>query len=222
MDYFNYKEYTLEQLYDARRNINGEKYPDRLTELENEIKRKESDPEIQKEILSQREKKKYRTFWPRFWAGLIDGLVLLPLDYIDHRIWLKSSKIPSLIILLWFLFNSLSFVTYSVLMHGYLGQTLGKMVCRVKVFDISEGRLRFKQAIRRDIVPIILILVHLPFLIPTVFSNINPFDQELSFSMLFFGSIIFLWFLLEMITMFSNEKRRALHDYIAGSIVIRI
>ncbi|MFC1824850.1 hypothetical protein ACFL9T_19245 [Thermodesulfobacteriota bacterium] len=42
MDYFNYREYTLDRLYDARRNINGEKYPDRLAELEEEIKRKES------------------------------------------------------------------------------------------------------------------------------------------------------------------------------------
>jgi uncharacterized RDD family membrane protein YckC len=30
-----------------------------------------------------------------------------------------------------------------------------------------------------------------------------------------------LWFLLEIITLFANKKRRALHDFIAGSVVIR-
>jgi uncharacterized RDD family membrane protein YckC len=30
-----------------------------------------------------------------------------------------------------------------------------------------------------------------------------------------------LWFLLEIATMLTNEKRRAVHDFIAGSVVIR-
>jgi uncharacterized RDD family membrane protein YckC len=29
------------------------------------------------------------------------------------------------------------------------------------------------------------------------------------------------WFLLEIVTMLTNEKRRALHDMIAGSVVIK-
>jgi len=30
-----------------------------------------------------------------------------------------------------------------------------------------------------------------------------------------------LWFLAEVLTMLTNEKRRALHDFIAGTVVIR-
>ena len=30
-----------------------------------------------------------------------------------------------------------------------------------------------------------------------------------------------LWFLAEVVTMLTNEKRRALHDYIAGTVVVR-
>jgi uncharacterized RDD family membrane protein YckC len=29
------------------------------------------------------------------------------------------------------------------------------------------------------------------------------------------------WFLVEIITMLTNDKRRALHDFIAGTVVIR-
>ena len=30
-----------------------------------------------------------------------------------------------------------------------------------------------------------------------------------------------LWFLAEVLTMLTNEKRRALHDFIAGTVVVR-
>ncbi len=30
-----------------------------------------------------------------------------------------------------------------------------------------------------------------------------------------------IWFLLELLTMFTNEKGRALHDFIAGSVVCK-
>ncbi len=30
------------------------------------------------------------------------------------------------------------------------------------------------------------------------------------------------WFVLEIISMMTNEKRRALHDYIAGTVVVRV
>ena len=29
------------------------------------------------------------------------------------------------------------------------------------------------------------------------------------------------WFLLEFITLLTNDKRRAFHDYIAGTVVVR-
>jgi uncharacterized RDD family membrane protein YckC len=30
------------------------------------------------------------------------------------------------------------------------------------------------------------------------------------------------WFTLEIVTMLSNRKRRAVHDFIAGSVVMRV
>ena len=34
-------------------------------------------------------------------------------------------------------------------------------------------------------------------------------------------SLPMLWFFAEVITMLTNQKRRALHDFIAGTVVIR-
>ena len=47
------------------------------------------------------------------------------------------------------------------------------------------------------------------------------FPSDMNIMLKAFLSISLLWFLLELITMLTNKKRRAIHDYIAGSVVIR-
>ena len=46
----NYKEYSLEDLYDVLHHINGEKYPDRLAEVKKEIEIKELHSKPQREL----------------------------------------------------------------------------------------------------------------------------------------------------------------------------
>ena len=76
---------------------------------------------------------KYKTFWPRFWAGVIDGFVLLPLSFLNS--WVFANITAKGVLVIWFVYFSLSGLIYSVLMHGNFGQTVGKMVTRVKVLD---------------------------------------------------------------------------------------
>jgi hypothetical protein len=40
-------------------------------------------------------------------------------------------------------------------------------------------------------------------------------------ALLCFVALPLLWFLVEIVTMLTNGKRRALHDFIAGTVVIR-
>ncbi len=165
---------------------------------------------------------KYKTFWPRFWAGFIDGIVLLPVGLLGNWIWKNTDMIHPSILLTWFVFHSLLGFTYSILMHGYFGQTLGKMVTHVKVLDKSENVLLFKQALYRDMIPLILILISISFLIPYVIEGTHPYLKNgltLTDKILF--SINSIWFAIEIITILSNRKRRAFHDFIAGSVVIR-
>ena len=76
---------------------------------------------------------KYKTFWPRFWAGWIDLLVFIPIAVINHFIWKSYDQLPIVVVTLWYLVHSLSGYAYSILMHGKYGQTLGKMATHVKV-----------------------------------------------------------------------------------------
>jgi uncharacterized RDD family membrane protein YckC len=98
--------------------------------------------------------RKYRTFWPRFWAGCVDSLVFMPLWGVD---WLvqQTTKAP-VVLALWFALYTLSFDIYSVALHAKYGQTIGKMQMGVRVLSLSGTKLSLRQALLRDVVPIVL------------------------------------------------------------------
>jgi uncharacterized RDD family membrane protein YckC len=164
---------------------------------------------------------KYRTFWPRFCAGFIDGLVFLPLSYANT--FLAAPERGSAIIIIWSGIIYSSYWLYSVLLHSRYGQTLGKMVMKIKVLDVSEERIpNFRQAFLRDIGYTVLNIFSLAYLVYLVLAGEYVVGAEInSLPGQILGWASLGWFLLEIITMATNEKRRALHDYIAGTVVIR-
>ena len=165
---------------------------------------------------------KFQTFWPRFWAGLIDSAVFIPLVGLDWLIQ-KSISVPA-ILALWFLFYTLSFDIYSVVLHAKYGQTVGKMATGIRVLSLSEGQLTLRQAVLRDIVPILFSLMSLVFWLPRIIQGENSYGETSALTWVdevaIFGSLI--WFAVELATMLTNQKRRAIHDFIAGSVVVRV
>jgi len=163
---------------------------------------------------------KYSNFWRRFFAIIIDGFVFLPLQWIDD--YILSGVFSSGGIFVWGVASSILGISYYVIMHTRYGQTIGKMVTKVKVVDVSESRnLTMKQSCMRDIVPIIMI----PFTI-YAYAQIafyghtwDSLEQGVLFTIVGFAMIG--WVALESVSMLFNEKRRAVHDYIASSVVIR-
>jgi uncharacterized RDD family membrane protein YckC len=162
---------------------------------------------------------KYRTFWRRFIAGFIDGLLLMPISWIGDLI--SSSKPSTQLVVEWAIISHSASWVYNVLMHGYYGQTVGKMITGVKVVDVSESPISLRQAFLRDSVYAGLCTIELIlFLFQKFFSgNVeSPIMESLT---VLVGSAGFVWFLVEVVTMLTNEKRRALHDFIAGTVVVR-
>jgi len=171
---------------------------------------------------------KYRTFWRRFWAGWIDALVFMPLAFIDPLKY--SESLPTFILVIWFLFHETAWYLYSVLMHGKFGQTLGKMAFKVKVIDKSEDKsITYRQAFLRDIVLIALGTFIIFSMLPDVIQGKNPYEptelmknSKEMLKLFLLASIQWFWFFAELITMLTNKKRRAVHDFIAGSVVIKL
>jgi len=164
---------------------------------------------------------RYHTFWSRFFAAFIDGFVLLPVN-VGDRFLLSPDRSP-LVIIPWACFSYASFPIYLVLMHARYGQTLGKMATKVKVLDLSEQRLpSLRQACLRDIGDIVLNALSLACLISFVTTGRFESQVDLMTGPAFPLSVCgFGWFLLVVVTMLTNSKRRAIHDFIAGSVVVR-
>ncbi len=157
---------------------------------------------------------RYQTFWPRFWAAFIDALVLFPTGYFST--WIYSIGLPSTLNLSYFAFDTLLGFAYSVGMHGRFGQTLGKMAMKVVVLDRSLGALSWKQAFVRDLAPILIAIAYVVDVSGLVLDGVNPDElYEKGYRM---SPLLSLAFFLTMLT---NDKRRALHDFIAKSVVVK-
>jgi len=162
---------------------------------------------------------KYQTFSKRFIAGLIDGLIFLPFAFLDNRIANSNNK--SLFIG-WMLFHLICWTLYVVIGHGRFGQTIGKRLMGIKVFDLTEKHIiGYKRAFLREAVWFLAEIVGIIYLMVSTFNDSN-FNETLldTYYSSIVGLISAIWLILELITMLFNNKRRALHDFIAGSVVV--
>jgi len=161
----------------------------------------------------------YQTFFRRFWAGVIDGLVFLPVFAVSWVVLFDTDQ--PILQVSWYVIASLAFPAYSIFFHGRFGQTLGKMATRVKVLDASGAKLTFKQAFLRDSPYLVLVVVDLIITLPYIASGISLGIQSQTALQMVIDNASQLWFWAEVLTMLTNNRRRAVHDFIAGSVVVR-
>jgi uncharacterized RDD family membrane protein YckC len=215
----NYDNYTLEELLDVQNNIDKEKHPERAQSIALAISNIINNPDNKVDASMQQDADKYSTFGPRFWASFVDGFIIGIFSMI--LAFLGGQTGGGIQTALGYI-DTVQFTVYSVLLHTLYGQTFGKMALDVKVVDFkSENNITFKQAFLRDCVPVVMLVF---LLTASVFMPIEPTGESpewLVYGMMIFGLSYFLWHLLEIITMLFNDKNRALHDFIAGTVVIR-
>lgn len=162
--------------------------------------------------------KKYKTFRNRFFAFFLDILIFLPFYIVADYLSAKNN-----ISLLWMdLADTVIWTTYVVVGHGKYGQTVGKWLMNLKVMNIKETEvIGYKKAFYRESLVLILSLsVFTYFLFTAGTKNSNTPEQIDAYENL---NLLFAagWFVIEMTTMMLNKKRRALHDLVAGSVVVR-
>lgn len=212
-----YSDLTIDDLNKKWRSIDKIKFADEALALRDEIQRRLS----LGEKITPNPYEKYHTFWARFWAGMIDAIVFIPIFIFDIWAWSSFNSVPLLIS--WFVLFRISFIAYNVISHGYYGKTIGKHICKVKVLDLSETALSIKQALLRDSFPIALLILALPFELALVAKGINPYSPDVQTTITAISSSFgWIWFTIEVVTMLCSKKRRALHDYIASSVVVKI
>jgi uncharacterized RDD family membrane protein YckC len=208
-------------LLDVAKHIDKDAFPGRHRIVQAEIERRKSLPAP--EIVPPPPRppvSKYATFWLRVGAIFIDGLILMPVAI--GALLLAYASTDPVVQAGSGLAGTVLFYLYSVTLHARNGQTIGKMTARVRLLDLSEEKLTIAQAITRDLVPlsfsvasfVVIVNVGLP-------ADLSESDYASLIPSLALLSISLLWWLAEILTMATNRKRRAVHDLIAGSVVLR-
>jgi len=171
----------------------------------------------------------YATFWLRLGAGAIDfGLNLVA----TLAIGLLASQSKSLALMLmpalW-----LAAAVYEPVLHAKFGATLGKYVLGIRVVNLCGQPIKWSAAVLRSAISIALsaywiyctgsALFNLPSqefhgqgwsdLFQTLRHDFPPHYEQ-------FEPYLGIWFWSEFATMLLNPRRRAIHDYMAGTVVI--
>lgn len=163
---------------------------------------------------------KYQTLYPRAVALLLDSVLLLPIGILDE--WVKSLALPREIFYILIFGINMAGTVYFITMHGLFGQTVGKMLMKVKVLDVSESPLKFRQAILRDLPQILFVIGSFVFMSSALLSTEEAAAESSDYFRHPLVILMLIWGFADIAVFFTNEKYRALHDYIAGSVVVRI
>lgn len=163
---------------------------------------------------------RYDTFGARFGAGIIDGFLFSPLIAVDLLVFQEGR--PVALIAAWAVVSFLSFSVYSVFMHARFGQTIGKMITRVKVMELSERSVPgLRRALLREYIYILMMVFWLCWFLVFLFRDgIEKayWNSDLNAAVDF---IAVAWLGLELVTMLTNNRRRALHDVLGGTVVVK-
>lgn len=151
----------------------------------------------------------FSTGWSRFWALIIDGIVLAILGWIMGLlpVYLPIRDILVVVLQLFYL----------AACHGPLGQgqTLGKKILGLRVIRLDGPSLRWSHALVRALVDRMTVVIPIFSLAP---AYLPPLLVLVSAGIIgFLGACN----ILNIAVFFSTPERRALHDYLAGTVVIK-
>lgn len=176
------------------------------------------------------EQKVYTGFWSRFAARLTDSLVFMPIILALHALSRQSIATA----LLAEVAAVLLYVFYIVYGHYRLGGTIGKWLFDIRVTRPDGSRITLKQSLVRASVEILLLayltlgeMLAIRRTEPGHYLSTSFFDQAeyLSpFLPMWYDEVLLaagIWYFTALFVLLFNKRKRALHDYMAGTVVIQ-
>jgi uncharacterized RDD family membrane protein YckC len=173
----------------------------------------------------------YSNFGQRLGAYLIDFLLLSPLFAL--QIW-ASGQSRGIAILATVLV-SVVFVGYRVYCHAVWGQTVGKRVTKLRVVRLSGEAIGWRESLLRSAVEIgvtgltlIAQVIALTTIPEAEYAGLDMMQRESNlqvYTPAWSGHVMTLsgvWYIASLITLFVNDQRRTLHDFIAGTVVANV
>lgn len=176
------------------------------------------------------DQKVYAGFWKRFCAGFADAFVIMPLAFLfvclegfDRNLAIAIT-IPS----------SILFAMYNVFFNARFGGTIGKLAVGIRVTKPDGSRIDWIEAWKRSAVDLVFASIVLVVEVwgltqvdPGRYASVGWIERtQLVFEHApsWYGIInIFqqVWIWSEVVVLLFNKRKRAIHDFIAGTVVIK-
>jgi uncharacterized RDD family membrane protein YckC len=124
-----------------------------INQTNEEVHEEKIDSDYIKEVQLHTQELRYAGFWMRFWAYLLDLILIGSIDRILIKPIFRLLDIPLLESSLFApisVATAITFYAYFVLMTRYFQQTLGKMVFGIKVVGLMEDKLSWKTILFRE------------------------------------------------------------------------
>jgi uncharacterized RDD family membrane protein YckC len=180
---------------------------------------------------------KYKTFWRRFAAGILDAIIIsFPLIIIDFLFFYSTGDEERSVTKYLFsddrvidsasftltILHSFILIVYSVYFTGLRGGTLGKKAVGITVLsgDDETSYIGIKRAIIRDLPYIAIEIIGILFILLSLQGVDGVIDEDSPIPRIL-SNLASIWLLAELITMLGNERRRAIHDILANSVVVK-
>ncbi len=173
----------------------------------------------------------YGGFWLRFGAYWLDALIFAPVSAL--LTWLNSLHREAIF------FTLIPSFALSIFFHVYCvkrwGGSPGKLICGLRIVKLNSEPAGWREAWLRHSILFLISLASVAVYIYAISQMSNTEYLKLSFlerskrivelggtaqTALTWISQIWIW--SEFIVLLTNKRRRALHDYVAGTLVIKL
>ncbi len=174
-------------------------------------------------------KKVYAGFWKRCYAATVDIFVWLPVAFFFHYV----QSINLSIAIAGAVAHAFFFSIYSIYFNLKYGGSLGKLSVGIRVTKPNGTKIGPREAFLRSSVDIVY---GISFAIIQVYA-INQVDLDAylaagyieraklitplypGFSK-YMDTLLDVWYWSEIIVLLFNKRKRSLHDFIAGTVVV--
>lgn len=169
-------------------------------------------------------------FGPRLASLLLDGIIMMPLIF--TVLYLNSSNLET------YYYTIIPNLLINLFYHVYLpkkyGGTPGKLIMGIQIIRLDGENIGWKEAFLRHLVIFTLTLFAVTLSIEAIsradeatFESLSWIKQSqylMSMSPVLFLIYTWLsniWTWSELIVLLTNPRKRALHDFIAGTVIVK-
>jgi uncharacterized RDD family membrane protein YckC len=171
--------------------------------------------------------KVYAGFWKRFCASFIDALIIVGVTFPLMKTLDLYGSDRSLTIVL-SVCRFLLVHMYTVYLHARFGGTLGKLAVGIRVTRPDGKRIGWNQAWRRSSVDIAIAFLFLVFEVDWTQVAALSWGERTTrlrevYPLWYRAIDVFqnVWIWSEVFVVLLNRRKRALHDFIGGTVVVK-